>query len=86
MALISLHEITTEMLKEALEAVTLPPWWHGWFEPGHQFVRYDAKLGCARYELPSHFYLNPEGPSPSDCHWMIPCGVGALEQESIYAR
>lgn len=48
-------------------------------EPKYQHVRYRGAINRMDFERPDTFYeLGPE--SPSDCHWMIPKGIGALGQ------
>lgn len=48
-----------------------------WFDPRYQTVRYRAAFGRTDYERRDTFYgLGPK--SPSDCVWMVPCGVGGF--------
>lgn len=86
MALTSLEHLTVEVLKAA---IIQQPKSEGdamlralVFGPHYQHVTYRAISGKVYYEEPSTFYgLGPR--SPSDCRWMIPCGLGALEQEKF---
>lgn len=46
-------------------------------EPRRQTVRYRGALDRVDYERPDTFYaLGPK--SPSDCVWMVPCGIATL--------
>ena len=86
MALTSLEHLTVEVLKAA---IIEQPASYGdamlrslIFGPRYQHVTYRAASGKVYYENPNHFYgLGPR--SPSDCRWMIPCGLEALEQEKF---
>ena len=56
----------------------LPGRWDHLFGPLYQRVRYRAALNHIDYERRDTFYcLGPK--SPSDCIWMVPDGIGALE-------
>lgn len=61
---------------------TVPMRWEALFgEPRYQMVRYRASIDRVDYKRRDTFY-NIGHESPSDSVWMVPDGIGALEDKS----